>query len=425
MKICFIADARSPIARQWINYFVDRDNDVFVISSYPCGTDSIPGARVVGEPLCFTNLINRDSIADAREGRQHSRVRLEEMGRGVRNFLGKEQIAGAAMRTRNVLGPLELRRHVSRVRKLIEDFNPDLIHGMRIPFEGMIAGMAAPLNVPLLISVWGNDFTLHASQNPIIRHRTAATMRRADAILADCQRDVRLAHDWGFDPGKPASVLPGAGGIRAEIFYSGLPRPHISEELQIPAGVPVVINPRGLRGYVRNDSFFKAIPLVVRVHPSAHFLCVGLEGIAQVHQWIQQQGVQNHVRLLPVVPHEEMGELFRLSTVTVSPSNHDGTPNSLLEAMACGCFPVAGDIDSVREWIDPGVNGLLFDPAKPVEIAGAICTALENAELRSTAQVVNQELIRERAEYHRVMDRAESFYISLIEGHRQRQIAAT
>jgi glycosyltransferase involved in cell wall biosynthesis len=30
--------------------------------------------------------------------------------------------------------------------------------------------------------------------------------------------------------------------------------------------------------------------------------------------------------------------------------------------MACGCYPVVGDIESLREWITPGVNGSLIDP---------------------------------------------------------------
>ena len=37
-------------------------------------------------------------------------------------------------------------------------------------------------------------------------------------------------------------------------------------------------------------------------------------------------------------------------------------PEAILEAMALGCFPIAGDIESVREWITPGVNGILVDP---------------------------------------------------------------
>ena len=105
-----------------------------------------------------------------------------------------------------------------------------------------------------------------------------------------------------------------------------------------------------------------------------------------------------------------MAELFRLAQITVSPSLHDGTPNTLLEAMACGCFPVAGDIESVREWITDGVNGILCDPKEPGSLADALLLALRDEHLRSKAKELNTQLIAERAEYGRVMTQAEEFY---------------
>jgi|ERR1035441_9060880 hypothetical protein len=46
MRICFIADARSPIAKNWITYFVQRCHEVHVISSYPCSRENYPNASV-------------------------------------------------------------------------------------------------------------------------------------------------------------------------------------------------------------------------------------------------------------------------------------------------------------------------------------------------------------------------------------------
>jgi len=112
---------------------------------------------------------------------------------------------------------------------------------------------------------------------------------------------------------------------------------------------------------------------------------------------------------------EQMAELFRLADVAVSPSNHDGTPNTLLEAMACGAFPVAGDIESVREWIESGQNGLLCDPNDMNALAHAMIAALTDNELRENAGVINQKLIAERAEFNSGMRRAELFYQALID----------
>jgi glycosyltransferase involved in cell wall biosynthesis len=109
-----------------------------------------------------------------------------------------------------------------------------------------------------------------------------------------------------------------------------------------------------------------------------------------------------------------MADLFRQAQVVVSPSTHDGTPNTLLEAMACGCFPVVGDIESLREWITPGKNGFLVDPADPQGLAEAILIGLQNPELRAQAHKQNARLIAERAEYHEVMRQAAEFYRLLI-----------
>ena len=92
------------------------------------------------------------------------------------------------------------------------------------------------------------------------------------------------------------------------------------------------------------------------------------------------------MELLPPLPHScHGGGIFRSAAVLVSPSTHDGTPNTLLEGMACGCFPVAGDLESIREWITPGVNGLLVDPSDADALAEAILSALDQPELRAKA----------------------------------------
>jgi glycosyltransferase involved in cell wall biosynthesis len=105
-----------------------------------------------------------------------------------------------------------------------------------------------------------------------------------------------------------------------------------------------------------------------------------------------------------------MADLFRSAQVVVSPTIHDGTPNTLLEGMACGCFPVAGDLESIREWIKPGENGLLVDAGNPSALAAAILRGLNEPALRKSAAERNVSIIAERAEYTSNMERAAKFY---------------
>jgi glycosyltransferase involved in cell wall biosynthesis len=122
------------------------------------------------------------------------------------------------------------------------------------------------------------------------------------------------------------------------------------------------------------------------------------------------------LRLLPALPQERLWDLFHRAQVLVSPGAHDGTPNSLLEGMACGCFPVAGDIESLREWIRDGENGRLVDPADPVRLAEAAAQALESPELRREAARVNARLVEERAGVEAVRGRVGEFYYDVVSG---------
>jgi glycosyltransferase involved in cell wall biosynthesis len=280
---------------------------------------------------------------------------------------------------------------------------------MRIPYEGMIStfalsgmtsGARNAVEAPLLVSVWGNDFTLHAPSSKLMTQYTRQTLQAAEAFHADCHRDVRLAKEWGLDSSKSTLVVPGNGGVRTDIFH---PNPR-------PVDEPVIINPRGFRPYVRNDIFFKAIPLVLKKQPDAKFICASMADESQAQEWIRELNIDHAVELLAPLPHQEMAAAFRRAQIVVSPSIHDGTPNTLLEGMACGCFPVAGDLESIREWITPNENGLLFDSNNSQSIADAIIHAIEDKRLRSKAMSQNQDIISSRAEYEYNMERVEQFY---------------
>jgi glycosyltransferase involved in cell wall biosynthesis len=139
-----------------------------------------------------------------------------------------------------------------------------------------------------------------------------------------------------------------------------------------------------------------------------------MSGEPQAMNWIRDLKIEHAVELLALLPNADMANVYRRSQILVSPSIHDGTPNTLLEGMACGCFPVAGNLESIREWIKAGENGLLFDANDPQSIAEAVIAALENKNLRKKAAGLNQEIIAARAEYRSNMTRAEEFYKNVI-----------
>jgi glycosyltransferase involved in cell wall biosynthesis len=392
MRLLFVADGRSPIALNWIRHFVEIDHEVHLVSTYPCQPrSSLASLHVI--PVAFSSAATEVVKANG-DSQDHflRRVLPIRLRTAIRQWLGPLTLPGAARQLREVIAKIQ----------------PQMIHAMRIPYEGMLTTLADP-SQPLLVSIWGNDFTLHAPATPLMANYTKLTLRRVNAIHADCHRDVRMAMAWGYDQSKPAVVLPGGGGVQLNSFYPPSIKDGYEEERS-----PFVINPRGMRAYVRNDTFFRSIPFVLEQFPKARFICVNMAQEPEAIRWIKELDISTSVNLLPKQTRSEMADLYRKAPVAVSITTHDGTPNTLLESLACGCFPVVGDIESLREWVTHGVNGFLVDPEDHQALARSIITALEMPGLRSNAREINLGLIAERADHNKVMQAASAFYQQLI-----------
>ena len=115
------------------------------------------------------------------------------------------------------------------------------------------------------------------------------------------------------------------------------------------------------------------------------------------------------VRVLPFMRRPELAALFQRAGAIVSPSLTDGTPNSMLEAMACGALPVMSRLESIAEWITHGKNGLLFDANDVFQLTDCLRQALDSSSLRKQAQEINYALVRKKADCERGMPSAREF----------------
>ena len=52
MKILFVADGRSPISRNWMRYFAERGDEVYLASTFACELD-FPVKRLEKGTFCW------------------------------------------------------------------------------------------------------------------------------------------------------------------------------------------------------------------------------------------------------------------------------------------------------------------------------------------------------------------------------------
>ena len=392
MKLLLIADGRSPITRRWICMLQPLEFDINLVTSYPCS--AIEGVReIITMPLAFAGMGGSQAGGAARKTSRRTRM------------ISRFRNVAADLRHR--MGPWMITRKEKEYHALVNRLKPDLVHALRIPFEGILASLT-PEDIPVIVSTWGNDLTFHAESSEAMGAATRRALLRANGLMSDTRRDLRLANSWSFNPAKPSLSVVGNGGIDlAEI-----------EEATRGVGLAIpwqVVNPRGFRsGSVRNDTFFNSIPLIIGHHTDTQFICPWMAGQPEALYWIEKLGIFDNVTLLPMLSQKELWREFARSMVSVSVSVHDGTPNSLLEAMAIGCLPVCGNIESIREWITNEENGLLVDPSDPIALANAVLRGIEDEGLRRSAAARNLEIIRSRAEISAVRRQVAEFYSTVI-----------
>ena len=95
----------------------------------------------------------------------------------------------------------------------------------------------------------------------------------------------------------------------------------------------------------------------------------------------------------------------------------------MLEAMAAGCTPIVTDLPANREWIENGVNGLLFPVGDDRALAEMIQKASADATWRQDVARRNLEIIARRARWRDNMAQVEDAMTRLISQYQDDAIA--
>ncbi len=409
MRILYVCDLNSVHSQKWIKFFIDRDHDVSIYSTSP-HPGSFHGAKVYGDTLDRRHAETAGSANVARSAVLSMPLLAGQIERGFRIY-----------RPLRVL--LDTKRHVRRLNQVVATVNPDLIHCLRIPNEGFI-GASLDSKAALVISIWGNDLTYWANL-PFFRTPTEKALNRCDLLFSDCEKDIRLGHSYGYETGKPFLVVPGAGGMLPADLEEGrhsltARTDYFKEKLKID-GQPVILSLRGFGSQgqeVDNVPLLKASRTLMEKGTGFKLVIAGKRNgfrFNKLSKLVERYGLGKNVYLVDQFTHSEALMALRGADFSISVAKHDGTPNSMLEAMTFGAIPVMSDIASIREWITDGVNGYLFDPGDPVSIGETIERCLSDKGKHDAMRSRNYELIMKRADYFVNMTKTEKYLSSFLE----------
>jgi L-malate glycosyltransferase len=273
------------------------------------------------------------------------------------------------------LNPFSLLRNVRKLRKLLTDLRPDVIHIHQVNrLAYFVTRAAAKLKIPVVTTAWGSDVLLVPKQNRFFRHLVKKSLERSAFVTADSHEMIaammqlvplKEKYVWlqyGIDPVQPAQ--------KEKLIYSN--RLH----------KPLYRIDRVVRYFAEFAAQYPGWKLVIGA--------TGPE-TTTIEELVEELDLDEKVVFAGWLDSDQNREWYAKSSVYVSIPESDGTSVSVLEAMSAGCIPVLADLDVSREWITDGVNGVIEKAGENPLIAAM------NIDAESCSET-NRKMVAERAE---------------------------
>ena len=323
--------------------------------------------------------------------------------------LGRRHSADAPV----LSGAIGLLRAVPRLRRLIRDFRPDILHAGFVTTAGVVAALSGFR--PLLLMPWGSDILLQPKRSLVRRHLARFALGRARLIT--CDAEIVKREILALNPRPPEEVVVFPWGIDISLFR---PDATAREAVRRDLGwedAEILVCTRALAPVYGVHDFLAALPSVFDRKPRARALIIG-DGPqrADLERRAAGFGFGERVRFPGTVPNSALPRYLAASDVYVSASHSDGSSLSLLEALACGLPVAVTDVPAILEWVEDGKHGRVAPIGEPGALAARIVELLDDDGLRAAASAVNRAVAEERADWDRNFGKLKAMYARLVPG---------
>jgi len=345
MRIAMVAHSNAPWTAPYANHFISEGHDLKLISFHP---DRLPGVDC--------------------------------------EFVGHDPYR--ADRDKHLFFT-----RVPQLRSILRGFQPDVVLACYIISNGLTAALA-----------WDGPLVVSARGAGVLRQtRTGEpgppTALKARLLRYICRRATRI-HAVSDEIAERLAAI-GIPPERIDRFPLGIDLERFAPvNLRLRGDDPIhIICTRRHEPIYRNEVIVEALALLRdQGHAFRGTFVGGGPLIDRCRDRIRALNLQDNVRCVGPVSPERMPDWLQSADVYVSASASDGTSSSLLEAMACGLFPIISGIRANRDWIDDGRTGLFFDVDRPEQLARGLTWVLSNPDMPARAARINRCLVEARAD---------------------------
>ncbi len=347
MKVVYLADAPYIHTKRWIDHSIARGIDCEVISFRPA---EIEGANV--------------HYIDGAEG----------------------------------LGKARYLLHARRVKKLIHDLEPDMVHALHLTSYGFLAALAD--FHPLVTSVWGTDVLEAPNLTPFHRWLTRYSLAHADVITATGLHLATATTAYAPE-GRPITVVP--YGVDLKMFK---PKKRRARKKAVIGAVSRLSVEKGMEYLVR------AFALLKERFGARVSLEIAGDGPEEdnLKTLARRLGVYEDIVFRGWMEHADLPAFLQGLDIFALPSTYEGFGVAAVEASAMALPIVATNVYGIPDVVLDGHTGLLTPSRDPRALADALAKLVEDSEMRHTLGEAGREYVASQYDWQQNTAQMDTLY---------------
>lgn len=367
--------------------------DIKVLTTYKCE----------GSHAHYKNILNSGGVSVKQAGFQHD---------GSEAGFNKAALKNMKTSLLSVVPASNYIRHwVAKLADELTVLRPDILHCWldHSSIIGGIAGYVASVPKIILNSRNVNPTNFPYLDDPWLKgwYQTLAKSRRV-VFMNNSHNGARDYENWlGMPRGSFTVILNG-------VDFDSVKAPP-NDELEAfkrsatPNGGKLVGGIFRLSAEKRPFDFLDAVKRVLMRHPDVKAVIAG-EGKMweEMKLKIAEMGLDGHVTLLG--RREDVFTIIKACDVILHTSEHEGTPNALLEAQYLGIPVVTTSAGGTPDCVNHGVTGFIHDIGDVDGLAGSVVALLENVDLRREMGSKGPGFITKRFALRRMVDETLDLY---------------
>lgn len=302
----------------------------------------------------------------------------------------------------------------SRMFLFLNQNHYDLVHSHLLWSMMHATPLAALCRVPVRFN---HDHCLDVARYRSLRHRHFRLLsnRLSQHIIAvSCSLRSYLCQEENISAHKITVINNSVDLSR----FSPQGGPDAQAQLRQRWGLPtdsLVVGGVGRLDYQKNFSLFLEVAAEVSAHlPQVIFVIAG-EGpeLGALEELSRTLGISSRVRFLGFV--KEMPEFYQSLDLLLLTSHFEGTPLTVLEAMAMGIPVVASHVDGVGDVLENGQDSILVPPGRRDLFVKETCRVLQDQTLWRQLSRAGQAKVQEHYSVEGMVRQVEALYLKYLE----------